>query len=65
MKTSYDSETDAFHLRFTGAAVVETEEVRPGIMLDFDATGRIVAIEVLAASAHLADGADLTRLVAA
>ena len=65
MKTSYDSETDAFYLRFTDTAVVETEEVRPGILLDFDATGRIVAIEVLDASAHLADGADLTRLVAA
>lgn len=65
MKTRYDSETDALYLRFTDTAVVETEEVRPGIRLDFDATGRIVAIEVLDASAHLADGADLTRLVAA
>ena len=65
MKTHYDAETDALYLRFTEAAVSDTEEVRPGIMLDFDAAGRIVAIEVLDASTHLADGVDLTRLPAA
>jgi uncharacterized protein YuzE len=65
MRTSYDTEADALYLRFTDVPVVTTEEVRPGVMLDFDATGRIVAIEVLDASKHLADGADLNRLVAA
>ena len=42
-----------------------SEEVRPGIMIDFDASGRIVAIEVLDASVHLASGAELTKLTAA
>ena len=65
MKTTYDAEADALYLRFTDAAIVETEEVRPGIMLDLDAAGRVVAIEVLDASAQLADGTDLTHLVAA
>ena len=65
MRTTYDAEADALYLRFTDAAIVETEEVRPGIMLDLDAAGRVVAIEVLDASAQLADGTDLTRLVAA
>lgn len=65
MRTKYDSDTDALYLRFTDTVVVDTEEVRPGIMIDLDAAGRIVAIEVLDASAHLAEGADLARLVAA
>ncbi len=65
MNAKYDAESDALYLRFAEGLVTDTEEVRPGIMLDFDAAGRIVAIEVLDASAHLADGADLTKLIAA
>lgn len=65
MRTKYDRETDALYVRFADADVVDTEEVRPGVMVDLDAAGRIVAIEVLDASAHLAEGADLARLVAA
>ena len=60
MKTRYDPEADALYVRFADSLVTETEEVRPGIMLDYDAEGRIVAIEVLDASEHLAAGfADL------
>ncbi|WP_332685989.1 DUF2283 domain-containing protein [Bosea sp. (in: a-proteobacteria)] len=65
MKTHYDAETDALYLRFAEAPVSESEEVRPGIVFDFDADGRIVAVEILDASEHLASGADLTKLVAA
>lgn len=65
MRTKYDPEADALYVRFADATVVETEEVRPGVMLDFDAEGRIVAIEVLDASRHLASGSDLTQLAAA
>ncbi len=57
MKTHYDQETDALYLRFAEGRIVESEEVAPGVVLDFDADGRIVALEVLAASRHLAAGA--------
>jgi uncharacterized protein YuzE len=65
MKTRYDCETDALYLRFADAPVSESEEVRPGIVFDFDADGRIVAVEILDASEHLASGADLQKLTAA
>lgn len=65
MKTVYDSETDALYLRFTDAAILESEEVRPGLILDFDQNGKIVAVEILDASQHLAPGTDLNRLAAA
>ena len=65
MKTRYDAETDALYLRFTETPVSESEEVRPGIVFDFDAEGRIVAVEILDASEHLASGADLHALTAA
>lgn len=65
MKSRYDPETDALYVRFAEAAVVESEEVRPGIVLDYDADGRVVAVEIIDASEHLSTGADLEHLVAA
>jgi uncharacterized protein YuzE len=65
MRTHYDAEADALYVRFTEAQVSESEEVRPGIVFDFDADGRIVAVEILDASEHLAQGADLRTLSAA
>jgi uncharacterized protein YuzE len=56
MRTSYDAHSDALYLRFSEAEIRESEEVSEGIVLDFDADGRIVAIEVLDASKHLAAG---------
>jgi uncharacterized protein YuzE len=64
MKTHYDSEADALYVRFTDTRVEESEEVRPGIVFDFDAEGRLVAVEILDASEHLAKGADLKTLTA-
>jgi uncharacterized protein YuzE len=57
MKTRYDTDADALYVRFSEAEIVEREEVSNGAILDFDAEGRIVAIEVLDASKHLALGA--------
>ena len=59
MKTSYDPDADALYLRFADAMIVESEEVAPGIILDFDAERRIVAVEVLDTRRHLAEGAEL------
>jgi uncharacterized protein YuzE len=59
MKTIYDPDADALYVRFADAAVVESEEVSEGVVLDYDAEGRIVAIEVLEARRHLASGATL------
>lgn len=59
MKTLYDPKTDALYVRFAAAKVVETEEVSPGVMLDFDDQGRIVGVEVLDARRHLSAGAEL------
>ena len=65
MNSRYDTETDALYVRFADVAVAESEEVRPGVVLDFDAEGRIVAVEILDVSEHIARGADLRHLTAA
>jgi uncharacterized protein YuzE len=66
MKVHFDPETDAMYVTFSELEVVRTDEVRPGILFDMDASGRIVAIEVLHASRALAvnDIASLSQLVA-
>jgi uncharacterized protein YuzE len=64
MKARYDAEADALYVRFAEATVIESEEVRPGIVFDYDDQGRIVAVEILDASEHLAIGADLQHLSA-
>jgi uncharacterized protein YuzE len=54
MRTSYDAEAGALYVRFAEASIGESQEVADGVMIDFDAEGRIVAIELLDASKHLA-----------
>ena len=65
MKAKYDAENEALYVGFSDGAVVDTEEMRPGVMVDLDAIGRISAIELLDASEHLAPGADLKTMIAA
>ena len=50
MKVMYDPGTDALSMIFATAAVVESDEARPGVILDLDQTGRVVSIEILDAS---------------
>jgi uncharacterized protein YuzE len=54
MQFQYDVQADAMAVQFTkGEGRVLTEEVAPGVYLDFDAKGKLVAIEVLHASRHV------------
>ena len=57
MKTIYDPEVDALYVRFADKPVIDSEEVSSGVVLDYDAEGRIVAIELLDASKQIASGA--------
>jgi uncharacterized protein YuzE len=57
VKTHYDPEVDALYIRFAEAQIAESEEVFDGVIFDFDSEGRIVSLEVLDASKHIAAGA--------
>ncbi|HKZ83059.1 MAG TPA: DUF2283 domain-containing protein [Anaerolineae bacterium] len=54
MKVRIDSEDDALYFELDDAEIVESEEVQPGIILDFDNDGRLVGIEILDLSTRLA-----------
>src|SRR4051812_2409154 len=53
MKVRFDQEADALYIRLDEAKVVESEEVKPGLVLDFDADGRVVGFELLNAGRQL------------
>ena len=56
MRTSYDPEADAMFVWFGPEDVksAETEEVAPGIMLDFDDKGEVIGVEILHVSQRMA-----------
>jgi uncharacterized protein YuzE len=56
MKTSYDPLADAMFIWLApeDAKVAETAEVAPGIVLDYDESGKVIAIEVLDISNRMA-----------
>lgn len=48
MKIDFDPEVDAAYLQLDDAKIVDSEEVLPGVVFDFDECGSIVGVELLA-----------------
>jgi uncharacterized protein YuzE len=53
MRLKGDKESDALYFRLDETAVVESEEVQPGVILDFNEQGQVVGVELLAVSARV------------
>ena len=47
MKVRFDENADALYLRLDESRIVESEEVQPGIVLDFDEHNQVIGIEIL------------------
>lgn len=52
MRLRVDRENDALYFRLDETEIVESEEVQPGVILDFDKNGRVVGMEMLGISAR-------------
>jgi uncharacterized protein YuzE len=61
MRLHYDEKADALYLRLDDSKIEESQEVQPGIVLDFNAQKQVVAIEVLGLKERF-PSADVKRL---
>ena len=50
MKVSIDPEADALYMRLSETHIHSTEEVKPGIILDYDDEDNLIGIEILRVS---------------
>jgi len=53
MKTTYDPEVDVLRILFRDAPIEESDEDKPGVILDYDKEGNVVGLEVLNASQRI------------
>lgn len=69
MKLNYDNQADALYLRLDDSKILESEEVAPGIILDFNEKNQVVGVEMLSLSkrtgARVHDLVELSGLVPA
>jgi YD repeat-containing protein len=60
MKVNYDAETDTLTVTFRDGPVAESDEGRPGVILDYDDQGNLVSLEVLDASVRVQEPRSVT-----
>jgi YD repeat-containing protein len=60
MRMIYDPETDTLTVIFSEAQVAESDEDKEGVILDYDASGNLVSMEILDASRRVFDPRSVT-----
>jgi uncharacterized protein YuzE len=52
MRLHVDQEADALYLRLDDSKIIESQEVFPGVVLDFNADNQMVGVEILRLSSR-------------
>jgi uncharacterized protein YuzE len=55
MKVTYDASVDILRILFSQAAIAESDEDKPGVIIDYAADGSIIGMEILDASKHISN----------
>jgi len=53
MRINYDEKTDSLYIRLKETTYHESDEVKEGVLLDYDSKGNLIGIEILDASEYL------------
>jgi uncharacterized protein YuzE len=53
MKVIYDPEVDVLRIFFSSAPIEESDEDKPGVIIDYDKEGNIIGLEILDASKRM------------
>lgn len=53
MKVTYDAEVDVLRIVFSPSSVEESDEAKPGVIIDYDKDGNVVGMEILDASRRM------------
>lgn len=64
MKLTYGPEIDVLRVLFSNAPIEESDEDKPGVILDYDKDGNVVGLEILDASKRMDDPRSLEYAVA-
>jgi uncharacterized protein YuzE len=59
MKVTYDADVDALQIVFNDGPVEESDESKPGVILDYSKDGKIIGMEILNASQMTKDPASV------
>ena len=57
MKVTYDANVDVLRILFSDEAISESDEDKPGVIIDYAEDGSIVGMEILDASKHVQNAA--------
>lgn len=65
MKVFYDPEVDVLRILFSSQPIEESDEDKPGVIIDYDKQGNIVGMEILEASKRMENPRAVEYAVAA
>jgi uncharacterized protein YuzE len=64
MKVVYNPKVDVLTITLSNAVIEESDEDKPGVILDYDAVGNLVGLEILDASKRVNNLRELEHVIA-
>lgn len=53
MKVTYEAEVDVLRILFSNAPIEESDEEKPGMIIDYDKDGNVMGMEILDATKRM------------